>query len=135
MPMSKDVKILLVDDHRTVQRLMEAIVRVRGYQLIYAENGQQGITMAREEQPDIILLDVMMPELDGFKVCQYLKENEETRNIPVLFLTARGAEGDLETGRKVGAEGFMTKPVQTMEVLNTIERLLKERKSPAEEGQ
>lgn len=129
--MSKKTKILLIDDHRTVQRLMEAILRIRGFQLIYAENGREGIGMARQEQPDLILLDVMMPELDGFKVCQYLKEDELTREIPVMFLTARGAEGDLETGRKVGAEGFMTKPFQTMEVLNAIERLLAERQAAA----
>ena len=133
--MSKKVKILLVDDHRTVQRLLEAIVRIRGYELIYAENGQTGINMARQEKPDLILLDVMMPELDGFKVCQYLKEDAATRDIPVLFLTARGAEGDLETGRKVGADGFMTKPFQTIEVLNTIGRLLAERKSAGKDDQ
>lgn len=133
--MSQKVRILLIDDHQTVQRLMEAMLHIRNYQLIYAENGRQGINMAREEQPDLILLDVMMPELDGFKVCQYLKEDEKTKDIPVMFLTARGAEGDLETGRKVGAEDFITKPFQTMEVLNVIERLLEERSPATEEGQ
>jgi CheY-like chemotaxis protein len=66
----------------------------------------------------------MMPDIDGFKVCQYLKENPETKDIPVMFLTARGAEGDLETGRKAGADGFMTKPFQTIEVFKQIEKLL-----------
>ncbi len=122
--MSEQKRILLIDDHQTVFRLLEAIVRIKGYQLIYAESGQQGIVMARQEQPDMILLDVMMPDIDGFKVCQYLKENEDTKAIPVMFLTARGSEGDLETGRKVGADGFMTKPFQTINVLKQIERLL-----------
>jgi DNA-binding response OmpR family regulator len=122
--MSDHKRILLVDDHQTVFRLLEAIVRIKGYQLLYAENGQQGIVMARQEQPDLILLDVMMPDIDGFKVCQYLKENQDTKAIPVMFLTARGAEGDLEAGRKAGADGFMTKPFQTIEVLNQIERML-----------
>jgi DNA-binding response OmpR family regulator len=125
--MSKQKKILLVDDHQTVFRLMQAIVRIKGYELIYAESGQQGIVMARQEQPDMILLDVMMPDIDGFKVCQYLKENEDTKDIPVMFLTARGAEDDLETGRKAGADGFMTKPFQTVEVLKQIEKLLAEK--------
>lgn len=122
--MSEQKRILLIDDHQTVFRLLEAIVRIKGYQLIYAESGQQGIVMARQEQPDMILLDVMMPDIDGFKVCQYLKENEDTKAIPVMFLTARGSEGDQETGRKAGADGFMTKPFQTIDVLKQIEKLL-----------
>lgn len=122
--MSDKARILLIDDHQTVFRLLEAIVRIKGYRLLYAENGQQGIVMARQEKPDLILLDVMMPDIDGFKVCQYLKENRDTQHIPVLFLTARGAEEDLETGRRAGANGFMTKPFLTMDVLNTIERML-----------
>lgn len=122
--MSKDKRILLIDDHQTVFRLLEAIVRIKGYQLLYADCGQQGIVMAREEQPDMILLDVMMPDLDGFKVCQYLKDSDETKHIPVMFLTARGAEDDVETGRKAGADGFMTKPFQTTDVLNQITSIL-----------
>ncbi len=117
-------RILLIDDHQTVFRLLEAIVRIKGYTLLYAESGQQGIVMARQELPDLILLDVMMPDIDGFKVCQYLKENEDTKDIPIMFLTARGSDGDLELGRKAGADGFMTKPFQTIEVLKQIGLLL-----------
>lgn len=127
--MSEKPRILLVDDHQTVFRLLEAIVRIKGYTLLYAESGQQGIVMARQEQPDLILLDVMMPDIDGFKVCQYLKENEDTRHIPVMFLTARGADGDEKIGRNAGADGFMTKPFQTIEVLKQIELLLAEKTS------
>lgn len=126
--MSEKNRILLIDDHQTVFRLLEAIVRIKGYTLLYAESGQQGIVMARQELPDLILLDVMMPDIDGFKVCQYLKENEETKEIPVMFLTARGSDGDLELGRKAGADGFMTKPFQTIEVLKQIELLLAQKK-------
>jgi DNA-binding response OmpR family regulator len=125
--MSKAKRILLIDDHQTVFKLLEAIVRIKGYKLLYADCGQQGIVMAREEQPDLILLDVMMPDLDGFKVCQYLKDNEETKQIPIMFLTARGAEDDLATGRQAGADGFMTKPFQTMDVLNQVEKMLSEK--------
>lgn len=122
--MSDKKRILLIDDHQTVFRLLEAIVRIKGYTLLYAESGQQGIVMARQELPDLILLDVMMPDIDGFKVCHYLKENEGTGDIPIMFLTARGADGDLALGRKAGADGFMTKPFQTIEVLKQIELLL-----------
>lgn len=127
--MNEKARILLIDDHQTVFRLLEAIVRIKGYTLLYAESGQQGIVMARQEQPDLILLDVMMPDIDGFKVCQYLKENEDTQHIPVMFLTARGADDDEVAGRNSGADGFMTKPFQTIEVLKQIELLLSERKS------
>lgn len=122
--MIKETRILLIDDHQTVFRLLEAIVRIKGYKLLYAESGQQGIVMARQEKPDLILLDVMMPDIDGFKVCQYLKDNDSTKDIPVMFLTARGAEDDMATGRKAGAAGFMTKPFQTIDVLKQIERIL-----------
>ena len=126
--MSEQKRILLIDDHQTVFRLLEAIVRIKGYKLLYAESGQQGIVMARQEQPDLILLDVMMPDIDGFKVCQYLKDNDGPKEIPIMFLTARGAEDDLEMGRKAGADGFMTKPFQTIEVLKQIEKLLAAKK-------
>ncbi len=122
--MINETRILLIDDHQTVFRLLEAIVRIKGYKLLYAESGQQGIVMARQEKPDLILLDVMMPDIDGFKVCQYLKDNDSTKDIPVMFLTARGAEDDMATGRKAGAAGFMTKPFQTIDVLKQIERIL-----------
>ena len=117
-------KILLIDDHRTVLRLLEAILKLKGYELLYAENGQQGMVMARQEHPDLILLDVMMPEIDGFKVCQYLKGQAETAHIPVVFLTARGAADDQAAGRRAGAQGFLTKPFLAREVLDLIERVL-----------
>jgi len=117
-------KILLVDDHRTVLRLLEAILKLKGYELLYAENGQQGMAMARQEQPDLILLDVMMPGMDGYEVCRRIKADARWRHIPVVFLTARGAADDQETGRRVGAQGFLTKPFLAREVLDLVEKLL-----------
>ena len=122
--MSEQKRILLIDDHQTVFRLLEAIVRIKGHALLYAESGQQGIVMARQEHPDMILIDVMMPDINGFKVCQYLKENEATKEIPIMFLTADSVADGLATGRKVGADGFMTKPFKTIDVLNQIEQIL-----------
>jgi DNA-binding response OmpR family regulator len=122
--MTRKAKILLIDDHRTVLRLLDAILKLRGYDLLYAENGRQGMNLARQEQPDLILLDVMMPEIDGFKVCQYLKGQAQTAHIPVVFLTARGAADDQEAGRRAGAQGFLTKPFLAREVLDLVERVL-----------
>jgi DNA-binding response OmpR family regulator len=122
--MTRKAKILLIDDHRTVLRLLDAILKLRGYDLLYAENGRQGMNLARQEQPDLILLDVMMPEIDGFKVCQYLKGQAQTAHIPVVFLTARGAADDQEAGRRAGAQGFLTKPFLAREVLDLVDRVL-----------
>jgi len=116
--MNERKRILLIDDRQTVFHLLEAILRGMGHHLLYAASGQQGIVMARQEQPDLVLLDIMMPDIDGFRICQYLKDNLDTRDIPVLFLVARGAEGDMDAGRRAGADGFMTKPFRAKEVLS-----------------
>jgi DNA-binding response OmpR family regulator len=116
--------ILLIDDRQTVFHLLEAILRIMGHHLLYAGSGQQGITMARQEQPDLVLLDIMMPDIDGFRICQYLKDNIDTRDIPVLFLVARDAEEDMAAGRRAGADGFMTKPFRAKEVISQIEKAL-----------
>ena len=117
-------KILVVDDHRTVVKLMEAVLRLRHYEVIYAENGEDGLALALREQPALIFLDIMMPGMDGFTVCERLKDNPKTRHIPVIFLTARGEETDVERGARAGGSGFVKKPFKTMEVLKLIEQHL-----------
>ncbi len=122
--MENKVRILLIDDHKTVLKLMEAVLKLRGYEVLYAENGSLGLEMARAEKPALIFLDIMMPGIDGFKVCQELKADPLTRSIPVVFLTARGEETDVDKGMKMGGDGFVKKPFKTMEVLNLLERHL-----------
>lgn len=117
-------KILVVDDHKTVHKLMEAVLKLRGYKVLYAEDGSLGIEVARREKPDLIFLDVMMPGLDGFKVCQYLKEDPATRHIPVVFLTARGEETDVAMGKRVGGDDFVKKPFKTAEIMELLGRLV-----------
>ena len=117
-------KILVVDDHRTVVKLMEAVLRLRHYEVIYAENGEDGLALALREQPALIFLDIMMPGLDGFTVCERLKDDPKTRHIPVIFLTARGEETDVERGARAEGSGFVKKPFKTMDVLKLIEQHL-----------
>ena len=117
-------KILVIDDHRTVVKLMEAVLRLRHYEVIYAENGEDGLALALREQPALIFLDIMMPGMDGFTVCERLKSDSQTSHIPVIFLTARGEETDVERGARVGGDGFVKKPFKTMEVLKLIEEHL-----------
>ena len=117
-------KILVVDDHQTVVKLMEAVLRLRHYEVIHAEDGEKGLAMALREQPALIFLDVMMPGMDGFAVCERLKGDPKTRHIPVIFLTARGEETDVERGSGAGGDGFVKKPFKTTEILNLIEKHL-----------
>ena len=117
-------KILLIDDHDSVLTLLEAVLKVRNYDVCYASNGPDGLGMAQSENPDLVLLDVMMPGMDGFKVCQALKQSEATKAIPVVFLTARGEESDREMGQRVGGEGFIKKPFRSVDLMDTITQLL-----------
>lgn len=117
-------KVLVVDDHKTVHKLVEALLKLKGYQVLYAEDGSQGIEAARREKPDLIFLDVMLPGMDGFKVCQYLKEDAVTRQIPVVFLTAKGEDADVERGRQAGGDDFIKKPFKSLEIMGILERFL-----------
>jgi len=117
-------KILLVDDQESVRKLLEAVLRVRSYEVCYAANGTEGIEVAAREQPDLILLDVMMPGMDGFKVCQTLKRNAATKHIPVVFLTARSDAADREMAEEAGGDGLLGKPFRSVELLETISKLL-----------
>lgn len=122
--METKMRILLIDDHKTVLKLMEAVLKLRGYEVLYAEDGNRGLEVARTERPSLIFLDIMMPGIDGFKVCEELKADPRTKGIPVVFLTARGEETDVDRGMKVGGDGFVKKPFKTMEVLNLLEQHL-----------
>ena len=117
-------RILLVDDQESVQKLLDAILKVRNYDVMYASNGLDAVEIALSVKPDLILLDVMMPGMDGFKVCKTLKDNAPTRHIPVVFLTARGDDADREMGARVGASGFVKKPFRSAELLEVIAGLI-----------
>ncbi len=117
-------KILLIDDHDSVLKLLEAVLKVRNYEVCYASSGAEGLEMAQKESPDLVLLDVMMPGMDGFKVCQALKQAEATKSIPVVFLTARGEDTDREMGQRVGGEGFIKKPFRSSDLMTTISELI-----------
>ena len=117
--------ILIIDDEQDMLDLLRPRLEAAGYEVSTAPDGQSGLDKAREEKPDLILLDVMMPKIDGYQVCRFLKFDEDYKHIPIILLTARGQEQDRETGKKVGADGYLTKPFEKEELLNTIDRLLK----------
>jgi len=118
-------KILVVDDEIKNVKLLEALLLPRGYTVVKAYNGEEALRQVQQEQPDLILLDVMMPILDGFEVCARLKENDETRLIPVVIMTALGQVEDRIKGIEAGADDFLTKPVNPRELTARIETALK----------
>jgi len=117
-------KILVVDDDPMILRALEHILGREGYEVLTAANGLEGLRMAQERTPDLIILDVMLPGLDGFEVCYRLHSGLKTGQIPILMLSAKGQAIDQETGRKVGADKYLIKPVNRLELLDVMQKLL-----------
>lgn len=115
-------KILIVDDDETMNELVRVNLQPRGYDMISATSGVKAIDIVREYKPDLVVLDVMMPEMDGFEVCKQLREFTD---IPVLFLTAKGREQDLVRGFEVGGDDYVRKPFSLRELEARIQALLK----------
>src|SRR2546427_1717159 len=118
-------KILVVDDEVKNVKLLEALLLPRGYTVVKAYNGEEALQQVQQEQPDLILLDVMMPLLDGFEVCKRLKGNDETHLIPVVIMTALGQVEDRIKGIEAGADDFLTKPFNRDELLARIRTSLR----------
>jgi EAL domain-containing protein (putative c-di-GMP-specific phosphodiesterase class I)/DNA-binding response OmpR family regulator len=120
-------KILIVDDDEDILLIVQTILASAGYSAMTARNGREGVDTAIELRPDLILLDVMMPELSGWEVCTTLKNAPETRQIPIVMLTVKSEIRDLITGMQVGADDYITKPFTRRKLLSTVRRLLDER--------
>ncbi len=118
-------KILIVDDEADLVELLQVLLEQKGYEVFTAFDGQEGLDKVKEKRPDLVVLDVMMPKMDGYQMCRLLKFDEELRQIPVILLTARGQERDKKTGRDVGADDYMTKPFENAELLQKISAFFK----------
>lgn len=118
-------KILIVDDEKDLVETITFRLEASGYEVIAAYDGQEGLDKARSEHPDLILLDVMMPKMDGYQVCRLLKFDEDFQKTPVIMLTARGQDQDKNTGKEVGVDGYITKPFESSVLLGEIDKLLK----------
>ena len=103
-------KILLVDDEPDLVETVRFPLEMEGYQVLVAHDGEEGLNQARWESPDLIILDLMLPKLDGYKVCRLLKFDERYKHIPILMLTAKAQEKDRLLGKETGADDYMTKP-------------------------
>lgn len=125
-------KILVIEDEPEMRRNLLTILRLEQFHAIGAENGRAGLALARSERPDLILCDVMMPEMDGHGVIQALRENPVTAVIPFIFLTARGERGDLRSGMNLGADDYLTKPVAKADLLGAIRTRLRRAEQQAQ---
>jgi len=124
-------KILVIEDEPEMRRNMTTLLRFREYAPIEAENGRKGVELAKREKPDLILCDVMMPELDGYGVLQTLQQDPELALIPFIFLTAKGEKDDLRNGMNLGADDYLTKPVASVDLIRAIEARLRRSQHPA----
>jgi CRP/FNR family transcriptional regulator, polysaccharide utilization system transcription regulator len=122
-------KILIIEDNRDVRENLSEILTLSGYETFTASNGKEGVQAALSQTPDLILCDIMMPELDGYGVLRILSKNETISNVPFIFLSAKTEMGDVRRGMTLGADDYITKPFDDVELLDTIEVRLQKRKN------
>src|SRR5688500_465836 len=114
-------KILLIEDNLEVRENTVEILSLANYNIVSAENGKIGVELAQKEKPDLIICDIMMPELDGYGVLHILSKNEKTAGIPFIFLTAKAEKSDLRKGMNLGADDYLTKPFDDTELLDAVQ--------------
>jgi CheY-like chemotaxis protein len=121
-------KILLVEDNEMNRDMLSRRLQRKGYEVVIAEDGEQALTMAPLEEPDLILMDVSLPAMDGWQVTRLLKSRESTSHVPVIALTAHALSSDRERAFEVGCDDYDTKPVEFVRLSEKIENLLVERR-------
>lgn len=118
-------RILIIDDEMNIVELLKYNLETNGYKVIYALTGKEGLTYSLQNKPDLILLDIMLPEVDGFDICKEIKKNKDTENIPIIMLTAKSEEFDKILGLELGADDYITKPFSVRELLARIKVVLR----------
>ena len=116
--------VLVVDDDPVIQRLLQVNFEMEDYTVITAGDGVEGLERARKEKPDIVLLDIMMPKMNGLEVCAALKGDPKTNGIPVILLSAKAQSADLQAGSDTGADDYVTKPFDPLELLEKVAEML-----------
>jgi two-component system alkaline phosphatase synthesis response regulator PhoP len=117
-------KILVIEDDPAISRLVDYSLRHEGYEVIAASNGLEGIRKANQEAPDLVILDVMLPGMDGFEICHQLRSEPDTAKLPILMFSAKAQEIDKNTGLKVGADDYLPKPAAPAEIVSRVAKLL-----------
>jgi len=117
-------KILIADDEVNIVISLEFLMKREGFEVVIASDGEEAIAKIREEKPDLVLLDVMMPRKTGFEVCQEVRSNPELQDLKILMLTAKGRDTEVAKGMALGADEYMTKPFSTHELVERVKGLL-----------
>jgi DNA-binding response OmpR family regulator len=113
-------RILIIDDEADLVSVLRFGLEIEGFEVISAGDGEEGLRLAREQQPTLMLLDLMLPKIDGYKVCRSLKFDERYKNIPIFILSARSGEQDRKLAMEMGADAFVTKPYEMKELVSRI---------------
>lgn len=117
-------RLLIVDDEKDLVETLTFRLEANGYEVIKAYDGKEGLEKAQQEKPDIILLDLMLPKLDGYKICRMLKSDDKYKDIPIILFTARAQDADKKIGKDAGANAYITKPFESKGLIDTIKQLL-----------
>ena len=115
-------KILVVDDEKDIVETLVFVLKQKGYECLVAYDGEEGLQMAKETEPDLIILDVMMPKINGYKICRLLKYDAKYKDIPIIMITARSQEDDKLIGEETGANEYITKPFEFQDVLEKVQK-------------
>ena len=117
-------KVLVVDDEPNIVQVVISRLKANNYDVITAVDGQEALELAQREKPDLIILDLMLPKLDGYKVCSILKSNDQHKDTPIIMLTARGEIDDMKNGLEKGANAYVTKPFNSNALIGIIDGLI-----------
>ena len=119
-------KVLVIEDNQDVRENIADIIELENYKVITAENGKIGVEKAFQNVPDIIICDIMMPELDGYDVFKHLSVNPKMASVPFVFLTAKAEKEDMRKGMNLGADDYLTKPFSTRDILKRVQEMMNE---------
>ena len=116
-------KVLIVDDEPNILMSLDFLMRKEGFEVFVARDGSEAINIIDSDLPDLIVLDIMMPNVDGYEVCQYVKNNKDKQHIKVIFLSAKSKKEDIAKGYEMGADLYITKPFSTRDLLKEVKRI------------
>ena len=119
-------RVLVCDDDPVILRLLQVNLELEGYDVVTGRNGEEAVSLAAETTPDLVILDIMMPRLDGYQACEQIKSNDATRDILVIFLSAKAQQSDIDKGKEFGVSAYLTKPFDPNELLSVVDRLLRQ---------
>lgn len=121
--MSIQKKILIVDDEPNILLSLDFLMRKKGYEVYVARSGTEALDIILTKNPDLVILDIMMPDVDGYHICEYIKTSEERKHIKVIFLSAKSKESDIKYGMQLGADDYVTKPFSTRALVDRVAEL------------